>query len=203
MIKCFIVEIFWGKNIRECVEEIRPRCWPEETTICNKISLVQWLVTNLNVLYVFFWVFPRRPIAVCRRFGNLYQFHLQGLDVEYEVHPALEDGTDRVFRNVGIYNSDCGEIPKRIHTIFKTRRKFEIKNLSVILYLSTSHAVYISVLILMFMPWLIINTYVSLMYELNKKLERYLRVNLFGPGPRLMKKGCTGPRSHKCWETLP
>ena len=29
----------------------------------------------------------------------------------YEV-PAYEDGTDSVFRNVGIYNSDAGEIPK-------------------------------------------------------------------------------------------
>ena len=27
-----------------------------------------------------------------------------------------EDGTDRVFRNVGIQQSDAGEIPKRIHT---------------------------------------------------------------------------------------
>ena len=40
------------------------------------------------------------------------------------------------------------------------------------------------------------------MYEL-KKMERYLRVNLLGPGPRLMKKEFTGPRSHKCSETLP
>ena len=32
-----------------------------------------------------------------------------------------------------------------------------------------------------------INTYISLMYEL-KKMERYLRVNLLGPGPRLIKK---------------
>ena len=51
----------------------------------------------------------------------------------YEVlltsYPAYEDGTDRVFRNVGIQQSDAGEIPKRIHTFrFKTRRKFEIKN---------------------------------------------------------------------------
>jgi len=38
------------------------------------------------------------------------------------------------------------------------------------------------------------------MYEL-KKMERYLRVNLLGPGPRLMKKEFTGPRSHKGWET--
>ena len=82
-------------------------------------------------LYVFFWVFPRRPIVVCRRFGTLYQFHLQGLDVEYQfhlqgldvdyevlhtLHPAVEDGTDRGFRNVGKLQSDAGEIPKRIHT---------------------------------------------------------------------------------------
>jgi len=39
------------------------------------------------------------------------------------------------------------------------------------------------------------------MYEL-KKMERYLRVNLLGPGPRLMKKEFTEPRSHKGWETL-
>jgi len=39
------------------------------------------------------------------------------------------------------------------------------------------------------------------MYEL-KKMESYLRVNLLGPGPRLMKKKFTKPRSHKGWETL-
>jgi len=39
----------------------------------------------------------------------------------------------------------------------------------------------------MIMTQLIINTYVDLMYEL-KILERYLRVNLLGPGPRLIKK---------------
>ena len=33
-------------------------------------------------------------------------------------------------------------------------------------------------------------------------MERYLRVNLLGPGPRLMKKEFTRPRSHKGWETL-
>ena len=75
-------------------------------------------------LYVFFWVFPRRLIVVCRRFGTLYLFHLHRLDMKYEVrsmilhpsYPAYEDGTDRVFRNVGIQQSDAGEIPKRIHT---------------------------------------------------------------------------------------
>jgi len=39
------------------------------------------------------------------------------------------------------------------------------------------------------------------MYEL-KKMERYLPVSLLGPGPRLIKKEFTGPRSHKGWETL-
>ena len=41
------------------------------------------------------------------------------------------------------------------------------------------------------------------MYELKKKkLERYWRVILLGPGPRLMKKEFTGLQSHKGWETL-
>ena len=76
-------------------------------------------------------------------------------------------------------------------------------NLNVILYLSTCHTVYITVLILfMIMPQLIINTYVSLKYELKKKMEWYWRVNLLGPGPRLMKKESTRPQSHKGWETL-
>ena len=37
------------------------------------------------IMYVFFWVFPRRLIVVCRRFGTLYLFHLHRLDVKYEV----------------------------------------------------------------------------------------------------------------------
>ena len=40
------------------------------------------------------------------------------------------------------------------------------------------------------------NTYITLMYEL-KKIEKYLQVNLLGPGPLLMKKEFTGPRAHK------
>ena len=35
-----------------------------------------------------------------------------------------------------------------------------------------------------------------------KKMERYLRVNLLGPGPRLIKKQFTRPRSHKVWENI-
>ena len=34
-------------------------------------------------------------------------------------YPAYEDGTDRVFRNVGIQQSDAGKIPKRIHTTYR------------------------------------------------------------------------------------
>ena len=72
-------------------------------------------------MYVFFWVFPGRLIVVCRRFGTLYLFHLHRLDVK----PMKMEQT--VFRNVGIQQSDAGELPKRMHTWFKTRRKFEIK----------------------------------------------------------------------------
>jgi len=39
------------------------------------------------------------------------------------------------------------------------------------------------------------------MYEL-KNMERYLRVNLLGPGPRLVGKEFTGPWSDKVREAL-
>ena len=47
----------------------------------------------------------------------LYKHHvLCSLTILHTSYPAYEDGTDRVFRNVGIQQSDAGEIPKRIHT---------------------------------------------------------------------------------------
>ena len=41
------------------------------------------------ILYIFFWVFPRRPIVVCWRFGTLYLFHLHRLDMKCEVYFIL------------------------------------------------------------------------------------------------------------------
>ena len=70
------------------------------------------------ILYIFFWVFPRRQIVFGRRFGTLYQFHLQRLGVQCVcVHPAFEDWTDTGFRNVGQLQFDAGEIPKRKYTM--------------------------------------------------------------------------------------
>jgi len=69
---------------------------------------------------MFFWVFPLRQYVICRRFGTMYQFYLQRLEVDFE------DGTDTWFRNVGILHTDAAEIPKRTYTIFRSRRKLEI-----------------------------------------------------------------------------
>ena len=59
---------------------------------------VPWFQTSAVfwVLYVFFWVFPRRLIVVCRRFGIFIGW------IWSTSYPAYEDGTYRVFRNVGI-----------------------------------------------------------------------------------------------------
>ena len=53
------------------------------------------------MLYAFLWVIPRRLNFICRRFGKLCLFHLHR-QVGVWNTPAYEDGTDRVFRNVGI-----------------------------------------------------------------------------------------------------
>ena len=42
----------------------------------------------------------------------------------------------------------------------------------------------------------------GILHGYKMKMERYLRINLLGSGPRLMKKEFTGPRSHKGRETL-
>ena len=73
------------------------------------------------MLFVFFWVIPRRLIYICRRFGTLCPIFKGRCEVNHFT-PAFEDGTDRVFRNVGIYKSDAGESPKRKQNTFMTRR---------------------------------------------------------------------------------
>ena len=70
------------------------------------------------MLYSFMWVIPRRLNTMCRRFGTLsFIFNI----ITYE------DGTDKVFRNVGTQNSDAGKSIKRKNKTFKTRRKFETR----------------------------------------------------------------------------
>jgi hypothetical protein len=54
----------------------------------------------------------------------------------------------------------------------------------------------------MIMPYLIINTYVSLTYEL-KKIGKVFTSKFVGTGLSSYEKEFTGPRSHKGWETLP
>jgi len=47
---------------------------------------------------------------------------------------AFEDGTDRVFRNVGIENSDAGELPRIKHkTQFSCKKKLRAESFEAIL----------------------------------------------------------------------
>ena len=64
-----------------CFLIFRWRYCPYPTT--QRHILIHLGTDIVYLFYVFFWVFPRRPIVVCRRFGTLYQFHLQGLEVKY------------------------------------------------------------------------------------------------------------------------
>ena len=51
--------------------------------------------------------------------------------------PTYEDEIDRVFRNVAIQNSDAGELPRRKHTAYRTRRMFEIEFSLICMYKHT------------------------------------------------------------------
>ena len=68
---------------------------------------------------------PASEFYVPTFWDTLFRLHARCKCPTYIAH---EDGTDRVFRNVGMYNSYVGESPKRKNTTFRTRRKFEIMN---------------------------------------------------------------------------
>ena len=97
---------------------------PDIPSVC--VFMLQWM-SNLNphivaclsdklrdidTLRIFFW----NGANFCNSLVNTHS--KKCIKSKEEVHPpACEDGTDRVFRNVGIYNWDAGELPKRKHTI--------------------------------------------------------------------------------------
>jgi hypothetical protein len=95
----------------------RPPCGslPFHYLLCNRTH--PYPVTLLPTGLGYFRAKPS-PVWIPQLFSNLVIIHLL----------ACEDGTDRVFRNVCIQNSDARELPRRKHTTYRTQRKFEIKN---------------------------------------------------------------------------
>jgi len=73
-----------------------------------------YIKTKLMVLYMFFWVCPRRQSVICRRFGTMYQFHLQRLEVDTVYFQPLK---------MELIN---GSETSAYYTILKSRRKLEI-----------------------------------------------------------------------------
>ena len=76
--------------------------------------------TPSHPLWIAHYLMPPSPIgpASSSKPRPGYKYHVFfSLSTLHTLHPALEDGTDRGFRNVGKQKSDAVEIPKRIHTI--------------------------------------------------------------------------------------
>jgi hypothetical protein len=92
-------------------------CRPNQQ-VAERIFII-FLNSNFpRVLYVFFWVIPRRLNFICRRFGTLWLFHLHrqvGVECSHST-PTHLWRWNRVFRNVGIYNSNAGVLPRRKYT---------------------------------------------------------------------------------------
>jgi len=82
-----------------------------------------WLFSQLSTytLYAFFWVIPRRLNFIRWRFRTLCSIFIDC------IQPIRLWRRDRVFRNVGIQNSDTGKLPRRKHATFRTKWKIKIK----------------------------------------------------------------------------
>ena len=77
------------------------------------------------MLYAFFWVIPLRLNFICRRFGTLCLFHFQR-----RIPIRLGRRNRQSVPKRQHINSDVGELPRRKHTTFRKRRKFEINNVA-------------------------------------------------------------------------
>ena len=81
-------------------------------TVLFEISIVNvgaiWNNDREKYLYIFFWVFPRRQIVVGRRFGTLYQFHLQRLGEQCRWKMELIQGSETSAN----YNLTPGKYPE-------------------------------------------------------------------------------------------
>ena len=66
--------------------------------------------SDIIIMYMFFWVFPRRQIEVGRRFGTLCQFHLQRLG-EVFTQPLKMELTQGSETSAN-YNLTPGKYPK-------------------------------------------------------------------------------------------
>jgi len=65
-----------------------------------------------SLIVLFLWLIP---------------LHLNFANVSEHTVCSFEDGTNRVFRNIGKYDSNAGKASKRKNTMFRTWQNFEIK----------------------------------------------------------------------------
>jgi hypothetical protein len=73
-------------------------------------------------LCVFFWVFPRRHIVICRRFGTFCQFHLQRLVVEYSTTSLWRWNWQKVPKRRQIKIWRRGNTQKNTHNMQNTTK---------------------------------------------------------------------------------
>ena len=119
---CAVHNVFplirWSAVVVVCYQHFRTMSVPSlplrmVLTCCHKIS-----VTNYQVMLqtipdrgrMVSYLPPKLIVLPC----CLFSFASSKAGVKFT--PAFEDGTDRVFRNIGIYKSDAGESPKRKQT---------------------------------------------------------------------------------------
>ena len=114
--------VFIIRKERELIKNIRK-------SSCQRAVLLSdlrdtWIFLT-DILYILLGIFPasncswptfRNPLSVPSSKAGCRQC----------LHPAFGDETDTGFRNVCQIQFDAREIPKRIYTKFKSRRKFEI-----------------------------------------------------------------------------
>ena len=111
----------WGTNqLCPCKRRKETLLQVEDLSINDNRSAFSEEIMKRMVLCVIFWVFPRRLIIECRRFGTLYLFHLQRLDIKCSETSAFNNQTP------GKYPKDYTQYSKHGESL-KSRKEWYFK----------------------------------------------------------------------------
>ena len=114
-----------------CIQETEGEYFPFQVFIKKRAKRNDIVVSSVAggkklLLYSFFWVIPRRPNFMCRRFGACYLFHLQNMGQcsETSVHKIQTPGYHPKER---IRHSQHGESLKSRNKLMFLNSEFRIE----------------------------------------------------------------------------
>jgi hypothetical protein len=112
----YFVQSSTNYNASEVIIAMNPSCASAYECFKKTLNLISNFRRVLNVLCFLLGNSPASEFYMPTFRNTLFHLHRQVVMKDSSYIHAYEDGRDRVLRNIGISNSDGGELPRRKQT---------------------------------------------------------------------------------------